>query len=852
MATPMMAQWRECKERAGDALVFFRLGDFYEAFHEDAAVVARELQLTLTERQGVPMCGVPWHTSEGYVDRLVSRGFHVAIAEQMEDPSAAKGLVRREIVRTVTPGTNLSSALLADKTHNFFACVAKEKATYGVALIDVSTADFIAFELEDEKAVLNQLSQFQPRELLTSAQLFEREKSLFSSITIALDCRIQKEEAWKFDRTNATYALQQHLRVSHLDGFGLKNFTSGITAAGALLRHVRDLLNNSLEHITTLSVHSVASCMAIDHATMSNLELVQPLHDGKPCYTLLHTIDATKTPMGGRLLRSWLQAPLVDCEKIAQRHDAVAALIAACNTNLQLVMQVDAALAKTYDIERLIAKVSTNFAGPRDILALARSLEMVPTIQQGLGEVASPLLQDLVASLHAFPELTDRIRRAIVDNPPLRASDGAVFRQGYSAELDAVLQIKTQSQEWLAAYQTRLREETGIKTIKVGFTRMFGYYIEVSKGQTSRMPDTFSRRQTLVNAERYISPELKEFEEKIFTADERIAALEMTLYTELVAFIRTFEQKILATARALAAIDVLRAFAEVAIKQKYTRPIVDNSHNLELVASRHPVVEKIRNDDKFTPNDCIINATSSFIVITGPNMAGKSTYIRQVALAVILAQVGSFVPAEKAHIGIITQLFSRIGASDDLARGQSTFMVEMCETAYICNTANERSLVILDEIGRGTSTYDGIAIAWAVAEFLIKKNAKTLFATHYYEITELETQFPQVKNATVAVSETAQGIQFLHTIIPGKTDKSWGIHVAQLAGLPKPIITRAEKLLTQLKESPQPQKPQPRPHEPDLFTHAILRELSTFDTLNSSPLQALTAITNWQKSLESA
>lgn len=788
----MMSQWTECKKQASGAVLLFRLGDFYEAFEDDAVLLAKELELVLTKRQDTPMAGIPAHTCETYIDRLVSKGYRVAIAEQMEDPKAVKGIVKREIVRIVTPGSVINSSLLSDKSHNFIACLSQINSTYGLAILDLTTADFRVMEFQDTPPLLDELGRFSPKELIVSEKCWKHLSNHLEELGIS--STLVREE-YHFDHQFACESLSKHFQVHTLDGFGLKGMVAAINAAGALMTYVKDDLNLNFSHIKSIHPHHLSKYMTLDRITQRHLELVEPLHEKGE--TLLSILDETATPMGGRLLREWLLHPLLSVEEIQLRQDLIEKFFNS-QTNLK------ALLKEVRDLQRLIMRIETGYANPRDVAGLRFSLEPLPEISQVLQKLGMEALPDL-------SELTKKIAGAIVDAPPLRLSDGGIFKPGCHFELDELKTLKSESQAWLAAYQTKLREEVHIKTLKVSYTQAFGYYIEVSRGQSEKMPLSFQRRQTLVNTERYISPELKEFEHKILTAEDKIAFLENKLFQELRQEIAQFAEPIRRAAKSIAEIDVYLTLAEIAKRHRYTRPIVDNSDLLKIENGRHPVIEASLERETFIPNDVFFNELERLLVITGPNMAGKSTYIRQVALIVLLAQMGSFVPAKHAHIGSVDKLFTRIGASDDLSRGQSTFMVEMSETANILNNATSRSLVILDEIGRGTSTYDGIAIAWSVAEYLLatkNKRAKTLFATHYFELTRLEEEIPGAVNYNVAVHESDKGIVFLRKIVKGGTDKSYGIHVAKLAGLPPAVIKKAQEMLARLhKSAAEPVKP---------------------------------------------
>jgi DNA mismatch repair protein MutS len=873
--TPMMAQWFECKETAKEALLFFRLGDFYEAFYEDATIIAKELSLTLTERQGIAMCGVPWHTSETYIDRLIAKGYRVAIAEQMEDPRQVKGLVKRQVVRCLTPGLESLSSFSKQNGHTFFASITKEDECYGVALLDVSTATFLVFECQSVREVVNELSRFRPKEIIASRKFQEKERPLFCDLKLAISCRIQAEEEWRFEKKHAETQLLRHFNVHALDGFGLKNMHPSISAAGALLHHVKETLLTTTDHIRTILPLSKNSHMLLDRATLANLEILEPLVEGKKEQTLFYLINETKTAMGERKLQSWLAAPLIQREAILERQAAVSSFFELLKQQPQKMAPFEEALKNIRDIARLATRIKTKAASPRDFVALSSSLEKIPHLFTIKEHVVAAKLTHLFSEISTHEELTSELVRAFVEAPPLRAQDGGLFKEGYSQELDLLTELRKNSQAWLAEYQAKLREETGIKTLKVGYNKMFGYFIEVSHAQKDKMPDTFIRRQTLTNGERYITKELKEYEEHIQSADEKIAKIEEELYLKLQEKVSAEHTALLKTSDAIGELDAFYALATCAIRYKFTRPHVDTSNTLTIQEGRHPVIERLSSFKQFVPNNTELDGdVQNLMIITGPNMAGKSTYIRQVALIVILAHIGSFVPAKEAHIGIVDKLFSRIGASDDLARGQSTFMVEMAETASILNQATARSLVILDEIGRGTSTYDGISIAWAVAEYLLnhkEKRTKTLFATHYYELTALENNFSQAVNYTVAISEGQGEITFLHKIIKGKTDRSYGIHVARLAGMPEAVIKRAEELQKELeKEKKQEFKPllhtekappverlqkEDAPKKmhveiPDLFSKIVLDGIKKIDMNTTTPVDAFTKILEWKKLLQ--
>lgn len=792
--SPMMLQWHQCKEDAKDAILLFRLGDFYEAFHEDAATCAKELDLTLTQRQGTPMSGMPAHAAESYITKLVLLGYKVAVAEQIDDPKQTKGLVRRAITRIVTSGT-LNSSELSANTNHFIASIAQVGSAFGVAFFDLSTSDFIATQVEDTEQLRNELCRFQPKELLVSSKCLDKHLLFFDEMKKSLAVRIDILEDWRFDHQLTYGFLTKALKVHSLDGFGLKGLVASINAAGALLAYIQESLHHTLGPIQAIKTYSAQAFMGLDPSTLINLDLVENNRGGKK-QTLLSVIDFTNTPMGSRKLREWILQPLQNPEAIHARQDAVQELLD--EDNLPYLLK------DIRDLKRLITRVATLQASPKDLLSLKLSLEMLPRLKAATSAWTSPLLKQLHAEIDPLPELFKTLAETLADDPPVKLSEGNCIRPGVDADLDELRGLRNHSEEWLQEYQQRLREQTGIKTLRVGFTRVSGFYIEVSRGQAEKAPESFIRRQTLTNAERYITQELKAYEDKALRADEQTLEIETRIFRELCAKAALQSPTILQNADAIAQIDALCSLARAARQNRYTRPLVDDSSMLFIAEGRHPVIEKTLLNEPFTANDTDLDGTEkSLMLITGPNMAGKSTYIRQTALIVLLAHIGSFVPAEKAHIGIVDQLFTRIGASDDLSRGQSTFMVEMTETAAILHKATSRSLVILDEIGRGTSTYDGISLAWSIAEYLLNtpnKQAKTLFATHYFELTRLEQRFPKAVNYNVAVLEEGDHVVFLRKIIRGSADRSYGIHVARLAGLPASVLKRAQEILRQLED----------------------------------------------------
>jgi len=836
----MMAQWNACKAEAKDALLLFRLGDFYEAFYEDAQRISKEINLTLTSRQGIPMCGVPFHTAEAYIDKLIAKGHKVAIAEQTEDPKNARGLIRREITRIVTPGTLVTSQLLADKKNNFFAAVSKTGTVFGLSYLDLTTGEFYALELDEENLLLDELHRLRPAEFLASKRFVEEFPRFFEELSHAFPFVLNRKESQ--DPKICYEALTFHFDVKHLDAFGLRGRAAAIHAAGMLLLHLKEELNLGLEQITSIQTEPSSQFMLIDRMTLKNLELIES-HDGKN--TLIDFLDETSTPMGGRLLASWLKRPLLSISEIERRQNGIAALLEAP----EKAEAARAALSCVRDLERLLMKTVARMATPRDLYALGLSLSHLPSLKEALSglEAIDPEIRGI---FDAAP-LSQKMLFALNDSPPLRIGEGEIFKDGFNAELDRLRSLSKDSMSWMARYQAKLREETGIKTLKVGYTRAFGYYIEVSRAQGEKVPSSFHRRQTLVNGERFVTEELKKFEHQVLTAEEQAKGLEGELFETLRADVAKEAPSIGAASRSIARLDALLSLSKTAQTHRWVRPLVDASDLFEIHEGRHPIVERAIGSASFIPNDTSLSRERQMMLITGPNMAGKSTYIRQVALIAILAQMGSYVPAAAAQIGLIDQVFSRIGASDDLARGQSTFLVEMSETAHILNHATARSLVLLDEIGRGTSTYDGISIAWAVAEFLLttsKSAAKTLFATHYWELTRLEAEFPRAVNFQTAVQEIPSGIVFLRKIVKGGTDKSYGIHVAKLAGLPMKAIRRAEEMLLQL-EAKSPRKRMKMEEQLSLFSppeDPVLAELKSLDLNQTTPLQALQKLMEWQ------
>jgi DNA mismatch repair protein MutS len=812
--TPLMRQYGAIKKQFPHALLLFRLGDFYELFFEDAIVASRELQITLTSRNkekgiAVPMCGVPYHSAESYISKLIRKGFKVAVCEQMEDPKLAKKLVRREVTRVITPGTAVDVSL-ASEENNFLAAIARmpgvQRGTttaVGFAALDLSTGEFRATEFRGEDAeqrVAEELTQLRPREVLygSSAPLFAQSSPAATDLAGAPAWASTPLDDWVFAPDYALPLLENHFGVLSLEGFGLSSRPSAACAAGAILHYIRSTQRGTLDHVDRIGFYERQNCLVLDAVTVRNLELVEPLFAGTDdSATLFRSLDATLTPMGKRLLRAWMLRPSLDVAEIEQRLNAVESEVGDLIAREELRRSLDG----IFDLERLLSRVTLESATPRDVLGLSASLARIAGVRNALERFKVTRLDHLRTLLDDLPDVRERIERTIVPEPPISLADGGVIRDGVETALDQLRDLSRNGRQYIAGIEERERQRTSIASLKVKFNSVFGYYIEVTKPNLHLVPREYERKQTLVNAERFTTPELKEYETKVLDAQEKILELERRIFTELRSAIAAQARRIRQSALALAETDVLTSFAHVAATRQYCRPqLTDRNSDIEILEARHPVVEfqEMRGGtERFVPNDVFMNTTThSILVLTGPNMGGKSTYLRQAALAVIMAQMGSFVPARSARIGVVDRIFTRIGASDNLARGRSTFMVEMTETATILNTATARSLILLDEIGRGTATYDGLAIAWATIEFIhARTRARTLFATHYHELTELADRLSGVKNYRVCVKETAGGIVFLRKVEPGAADRSYGIEVAKLAGLPPEVIDRAREVL---------------------------------------------------------
>jgi DNA mismatch repair protein MutS len=797
-STPLMRQYNAVKEQVSGALLLFRLGDFYELFFEDAVTAARELEITLTSRNkekgmAIPMCGVPYHAAEGYIARLIQKGYRVAICDQMEAAGAGKKLVKREITRIVTPGTATDAHLLRSHENNYLAAVARNGIRAGLAHVDVSTGEFKVTELETSE-VTAALEHLGAREVLFPADL-----PLFASQEKHTRYLRTELEDWIFSYDYADRMLRDHFHLLSLDGQGLAGRQAAVCAAGAILHYLRDTQRAALDHLDRPTHYDRADSMLLDAVTVRNLELIEPVFAddvalGKSA-TLLGVLDQTATGMGGRLLRQRLLRPSLNQSEIEARLDAVGELLGATILRAEVRKELGGVL----DLERLLAKVTLGSAGPRDLLALGKSLERIPQLRQRVENRESGRLKAICAALDDVPEAHQKILAALADEPPMNLADGGAIRAGYSAELDELRDLSRNGKQYIAQIETRERERTGIQSLKVRFNNVFGYYIEISKANLRLAPADYERKQTLVNAERFTTPELKDYERKVLDAEDKIQALERDLFAEVRKQAADHGQRIRQTAAAIAELDVTASLSQVAAENRYTRPQFSNTDEMRIAAGRHPVIERLTEQDsgRFIPNDLFLNSTTDLIaVITGPNMGGKSTYLRQAALIALMAQMGSFVPADSAQLPLIDRIFTRIGASDNLARGRSTFMVEMTETAVILNTATPHSFVVLDEIGRGTATYDGLALAWAVVEHIhARTRAKTLFATHYHELTELAELLDGVRNLRVTVKEAGDHIIFLRKVEPGRADRSYGIEVARLAGLPLAVISRAREVL---------------------------------------------------------
>ncbi|MBQ2927279.1 MAG: DNA mismatch repair protein MutS [Oscillospiraceae bacterium] len=858
----MQRQYQQIKEANRDCILFFRLGDFYEMFNEDAKVAARELDLTLTTRdrgkpkeEQTPMCGVPYHSVDSYIARLVQKGYKVAICEQMSDPALTKGLVEREITRIVTPGTVTESCMLDENKNNYIGCIYGESGKFGLAFCDVSTGAFFSTLCADPQSVSSELGRFAPSEIIRFGSNVDCE-AIEDAIFRRLNCCVNEGKSEDFQLENAEALLESHFGTT-LSGLGMTGMPAAVIASGALLKTLLWIQKNDLAHIRQLQYYTTGRFMELDLDARRNLELTETMRSKEKKGTLLWVLDKTRTAMGGRMLRSWLEKPLLDPVEITRRHGAVEELV----DSVIIRGELEEALRDVTDLERVMTRIVTGTVNCRDLLGLARGFRALPEVKRQLQSCEAPLLRKLEQHIDALTDCADLIESTIVDEPPLTVREGGIIRKGANEEADRLRDIMEGGSGTIAAIEASEREKTGIRTLKVGFNRVFGYYIEVSKSFMDQVPANYVRKQTLANCERYITQELKELENQVLTAKDRLTALEYQIFTQLREHLAQQAARVQLTAAAVAAADALCSLAAVAVQRGYCRPEITLSREISITDGRHPVVEAVLKDSLFVPNDTHLGAEDNQVaIITGPNMAGKSTYMRQVALIVLMAQMGSFVPARSAKIGLVDRVFTRIGASDDLASGQSTFMVEMAEVASILKYATSRSLLILDEIGRGTSTYDGMAIARAVLEYAAspkRLGAKTLFATHYHELSSMEDKLPNVKNYNIAVKKRGDQMIFLRKIVPGATDDSYGIEVAKLAGIPNVVISRAREILTELEnEGSAPVKTAPIPEQEDqvslldLTGQQIIAALSGLTVETLTPIEAMNELYKLKKMLE--
>ncbi len=876
--TPMMQQYMETKNQYPDCILFYRLGDFYEMFFEDAITASRELEITLTGKscgleERAPMCGVPYHAVDNYLNKLVAKGYKVAICEQMEDPKLTKGLVKRDVVRIVTPGTNLAPQALDETKNNYLMCIVYIADRYGLAISDITTGDYFVTELPDSVKLMDEIYKFMPSEIICNESFYMSGMDL-DDLRNRLGIAIYSLDAWYFDDAVCRKKLLEHFHVSSFAGLGLEDYDCGIISAGALLQYLLETQKNNLSHLTHITPYTTGKYMMLDSSTRRNLELCETLREKQKRGSLLWVLDKTRTAMGARTLRKYVEQPLIEKEAVLRRLDAVEEL----KNNAISREEIREYLSPVYDLERLITRITYGSANPRDLTALCSSLEMLPPIKYILEEMQSALLGGVRDDLDTLEDLCTLIKDAVIDDPPLAMKEGGIIRDGYSEEVDTLRHAKSDGKDWLAKLEEEEREKTGIKNLKIKYNKVFGYYLEVTNSYKDLVPDYYTRKQTLANAERYITPELKELEDTILGAEDKLYALEYELYSSVRGTIAGEVERIQKTAKAVAALDVFASLALIAERNNYVRPKINEKGVIDIKDGRHPVVEKMIPNDMFISNDTYLDDKKQRIsIITGPNMAGKSTYMRQAALIVLMAQLGSFVPASSANIGLVDRIFTRVGASDDLASGQSTFMVEMTEVANILRNATSKSLLILDEIGRGTSTFDGLSIAWAVVEYISDTHllgAKTLFATHYHELTELEGKIENVNNYCIAVKEKGDDIVFLRKIVKGGADKSYGIQVAKLAGVPDIVIERAKEIVEELsdedittrvseiavKEHESKKKSKVKKYDEvdiaqmSLFDTVkdgdVLEELKNIDVGNLTPIDALNTIYRLQNKLK--
>ncbi len=869
--SPMMQHYLKTKEEYSDCILFYRLGDFYEMFFDDAITVSRELEITLTgkdcgQEERAPMAGIPFHAAEAYISRLISKGYKVAICEQMEDPKEAKGIVKREVIRVVTPGTVIESNLLEEKKNNYIMSIYKTGIYYGIGVCDVSTGDFFATQICENNnfsKLLDEISRYSPSEVIVNKMMFET-KSELNKIQERFKVFVSLEKEENF--SDETELLLQMYNVvtdnqiktkEQMEEIDDKNLM--VPAINALITYLTETQKTNLDHINTIKIYSITQYMSLDINARRNLELTEKMRDKSKKGTLLWVLDKTSTSMGGRLLRRWINDPLIDVKEINKRLDSVKEL----KNSVILKGDIIDSLKKVYDIERLAGKIAYGNANGRDLISLKNSVKQLPDVKAILSKTESGMLKELYDELDVLEDVFELIDKSIVEEPPISVKEGGIIKLGYDPEIDTLKKATTEGKNWIIQLEAREREQTGIKGLKVGFNKVFGYFIEVTKSNLSMVPDRYIRKQTLTNAERYITEELKNLENQILGAEEKVINLEYKAFTDIREAIEKQIQRIQKTSNIIATLDVLTAFATVAEDMNYVKPVVDNDGIIDIKDGRHPVIEKMSQAGEFVPNDTYLDKSSNRLaIITGPNMAGKSTYMRQVALITLMAQIGSYVPASEARIGVVDKIFTRVGASDDLSMGQSTFMVEMMEVATILKEATANSLVILDEIGRGTSTYDGLSIAWAVAEHIADKSlcgAKTLFATHYHELTELEEKVDGVKNYSIAVKEKGEDIIFLRKIVKGGTDESYGVHVARLAGVPQNVTKKANEILRSLErrnilnnKAIEKESKKVVAGQVDMFNFKLAEVASEFDKIDVNqltPIDALNTIVKMKEKL---
>ncbi len=877
--SPMMQQYVNTKEQYKDCILFYRLGDFYEMFFDDAILVSKELELTLTGKdcgleERAPMCGVPYHAADVYINKLVSKGYKVAIGEQVEDPKLAKGLVKREVIKVVTPGTNINAQALDETKNNYLMCIVYTEDEFGIATCDVSTGDFYVTEVDSLRSLTDEITKFAPSEIICNSGFIVSGADI-EDIKNRLNICLFTLDSWYFDDETSRKALLNHFKVMNLAGLGLEDYGIGSVCAGALMLYLSETQKNSLAQLTSITPYTTGKYMVIDTSTRRNLELTETLREKQKRGSLLWVLDKTKTAMGARLLRSYIEQPLINKEEIVKRQNFVEEI----NKSLITREELREYLEPIYDLERLIGRIAYNTAGPRELIAFKTSVNMLPHIKRLLNEFNGSLIEEIKNELDDLSDIAMMIDGAIADEPPIAVKEGGIIKDGYNSEVDRLRAAKTEGKNWLAELEAYERERTGVKTLKIKFNKVFGYCIEITNAYKDqfKIPDDYTRKQTLTNAERYITPRLKELEDTILGAEDRLFSLEYDLFSELRNKIAGEVKRIQRTAKAVARLDVFASFAYVADKNNFVKPKINEKGIIDIKNGRHPVVEKMIVNDMFVANDTYLdNGNNRISIITGPNMAGKSTYMRQTALIVLMAQIGSFVPAESANIGICDRIFTRVGASDDLASGQSTFMVEMTEVANILRNATSDSLLILDEIGRGTSTFDGLSIAWAVVEHISNTKllgAKTLFATHYHELTELEGMLQGVNNYCIAVKEQGDDIVFLRKIVKGGADKSYGIQVAKLAGVPDNVIARAKEIVSELIDADiskkakeiaaagqhSTKKKKQKLDEVDLTQMSlfdtvkdedIINELKELDLANLTPIDALNTLYKLQNKLK--